>query len=245
MRTGRALDDGDEPTNRILVPMNLRPLALAITTALLIFPANARAQDDATPSTYSDDAIWNWNPHLDEIASMCGVDSSFELRPDEQVGDAGCVVAAMRALGASDSAVRFFETTGDFLVAYDRHGPVDFGLASSPWVNMGRGEAVLLNGAPSAILISKAVDGRKEAWATAPGYADLLSRYPDAFPWLEYGGPTSTETSPDGVQSVNAVFDMRECRACANVATLRIALRFDARGVLIGVDVLPPGPPRQ
>lgn len=222
-----------------------REFSIGILAALLLVAGTARAQEGAAARIYTEDAIWQWSPHADEIAAACGVNSWFELRPDQQVSDEGCVVAAMRAGGASESAVRFFETTGNFLSSYDEHGPVDFGLASSPWVNMGRGEAVLLNGAPSAILMSKAFDGRKESWAGAPGYAELLSRSPNAFPWLEYGGPTSTQTGDDGVQSITAVFDMRECRACANVATMPIVLRFDARGVLVGVDVLPPGPPRQ
>ena len=214
--------------------------------ALLLSPARVSAQDDGSSAIYSQDAIWDFQSHADDVAAMCGVGSWLDLHPDRSVADEGCIVAAMRSLGASDSTVRFFEATGDFLQAFDARGPIiDFGRAASPWVNMGRGEAVLLNGAPSAILISKAFNGRQEEWVGAPGYADLLQRHPNAFPWLEYGGPVSTMTADDGSQLITAVFDMRECRACPNVASMPVVLKFDPGGVLVSADVQPPGQPRQ
>jgi hypothetical protein len=121
-------------------------------TALL--PSVVTAQD--TPSDgYSADTVWDWYNHVDDLPPLCGVSSWFELRPEDCVADAGCVEAAMRKLGASESAVRFFEMSTQFLNAFDERGQIDFGHASSPWLNMGRGEAVLLNGAPSAILMSR------------------------------------------------------------------------------------------
>jgi hypothetical protein len=110
---------------------------------------------------------------------------------------------------------------------------------------MGRGEAVLLNGAPPAILLSRALDLREdnESWKSAPGYAALLQQYPDAFPWVEYGGPLAEHQADDGSILIAADFDMRECRACPNVASFRVEFRFDPRGFLSGKTVLPPGPP--
>ena len=224
----------------------LRWLTLVWCALLVAAPAHVGAQDEGALATYSQDSVWDWQGHSDDVAAMCGVGSWFELHPDQSIRDEGCVVSAMRALGASDSAVRFFETTGQFLQEFDKRGPiVDFGRASTPWLNMGRGEAVLLNGAPSAILISKAFSGRQEEWAGVPGYAELLQRHPNVFPWIEYGGPASTTTATDGAQLITAVFDMRECRACASLATMPVIFAFDTSGVLVSEEVQAPGAPRR
>jgi hypothetical protein len=212
-----------------------------VLTALL--PSDALARD-APPEIYSSDTVWDWYSHFEDLPPLCGVSSWFELNPEDRVADAGCVEAAMRQLGASESAVRFFEMTTQFLNTFDKRGQIDVGHASSPWLNMGRGEAVLLNGAPSAILMSRALSARDERWKQLPGYADLLKRYPNAFPWVEYGGPVSERRSAEGGAIVITAFDMRECRACANVATFRAEFRFDPSGFITGMDVLPPGPPR-
>ena len=224
----------------------MRIVLRLITCSLLLLPARVSAQDNGSSGTYSQDAVWDFQSHADDVAAMCGVGSWLDLHPERSIADKGCVVAGMRSLGASDSAVRFYEATGDFLEAFDARGPIiDFGRAASPWVNMGRGEAVLLNGAPSAILISQAFNGRQDQWAGATGYPDLLQQHPNVSPWLEYGGPASTTTANDGSQLITAIFDMRECRACPNLATMPVLLQFDAHGVLARVDVQPPGPPRQ
>jgi hypothetical protein len=210
---------------------------------IALLPSGVLARD-AAPQVYSADTVWDWHSHFDELPPLCGVSSWFELNPEDRIADAGCVEAAMRQLGASESAVRFFEMTTQFLNSYEKRGQVDVGHASSPWINMGRGEAVLLNGAPSAILMSRALGARDQSWKLLPGYAELLLRYPNAFPWVEYGGPVSEPQSEDGGAIVVTAFDMRECRACANVATFRAELRFDPSGFITSMNALPPGPPR-
>jgi hypothetical protein len=216
-------------------------IAVLAIFGLALLPAAARAQ---AADVYSADTVWDWYNHADDLPALCGAASWFELDPDERVADAGCVQDAMRQLGASESAVRFFDATTQFLNRFDERGAIDFGHASSPWLNMGRGDAVLLNGLPSAILMSRTTSPRDDGWKSVPGYADVLRRYPQAFPWVEYGGPLAEQSSDDGRVMVALALDMRECRACANVATFRAELHFAPSGFITAIQPLPPGPPR-
>jgi hypothetical protein len=222
-----------------MIARHLACLSLALVAVL---PTAARA--DAPPDVYSAETVWDWNSHFDELPPLCGVNSWFELRPEDRVADRGCIQAAMRRLGASESAVRFYETTTQFLSTFEEQGAIDFGRASSPFLNMGRGEAVLLNGAPSAILMSVALR-LDDSWKSLPGYAELVQRYPNAFPWVEYGGPTSARPTDDGGVIIGTAVDMRECRACANVATFRVDFQFDPRGFIASTNILAPGPARR
>jgi hypothetical protein len=223
--------------------MRFLRLAFLFIALTALLPSKALAQTVRTDA-YSSDTVWDWSSHFEDLPPLCGVTSWFELRPDDRVSDVGCIEAAMRQLGASESAVRFFETTSQFLNTFDERGAIDFGHASSPWFNMGRGESVLLNGAPSAILMSRALNLGDDSWKSQPGYAELVQRYPNAFPWVEYGGPQSERASDDGGAVVAISFDMRECRACANLATFRVELHFDPNGFISSLNTLPPNPPR-
>jgi hypothetical protein len=209
-----------------------------IVATLLLFTGMLAQQSVNSP--YADDAVWNG---IGSVPQQCGAASWFTLFPDENVAHSGCIVSAMRALGASESAVRFFEATGQFLLSFDERGPIDFGHAASPLVNMGRGEDVLLNAAPSAILMSQAVNTTDDTWKGDPSYAGIQTSAPNAFPWVEYGGPEAERVLPDGSVEITASFDMRECRACASVGSMRLLFRFDPRGVLAATELLPPGPP--
>jgi hypothetical protein len=215
-------------------------VALVVSLA----PSLANAQS-APGDVYSGETVWDWYNHGDDLPALCGVGSWFDLHPESSVADEGCVEAAMRQLGASESAVQFFEMTMQFLYSFDERGAIDFGIASSPWLNMGRGEGVLLNGRPSAILMSRALNPRDDSWKSIPEYADLLQLHPNLFPWVEYGGPMSERQSDSGSTVVEASFDMRECRACPNIATFREQFTFDPAGYIAAADVLAPGAPRQ
>src|SRR5260370_28918374 len=107
-------------------------LVLTLFIALTgLWPTAVTAQD--TPSdSYSADTVWDWYNHVDDMPPLCGVSSWFELRPEDRVADAGCVEAAMLQLGASESAVRFFEMTTQVLNSFDERGQIDFCHASSP-----------------------------------------------------------------------------------------------------------------
>ncbi|HEY3059325.1 MAG TPA: hypothetical protein VGL99_10160 [Chloroflexota bacterium] len=206
----------------------------ALVSSLMVQPM------DTGP--YSAESIWDWSQHFTALPERCPTPAWFDMKPDERVADAGCIAAAMREWGASESAIRFFETTGQFLQSFDEHGHIDSGLASSPWVNDGRGEAVLLNGSPSAMLISRVVGNATEGWQAQPGYADLSRSAPGASAWIEYGALIDTRNLPNGIQELVAWFDMRECRDCPTVAHMPFTLRFDPRGVLLATELLPPQP---
>src|SRR5262245_54858738 len=95
----------------------VRLLCVAIAQ-LALAPSAALAQG-WPPSVYADDTMWDWYNHADTLPPMCGASSWFDLRPQESVADAGCIEAAMRQLGASESAVRFFDATTQFLNKFD------------------------------------------------------------------------------------------------------------------------------
>jgi len=193
---------------------------------------------------YSAESIWDWSQYFTALPEKCPTPAWFDMKPDERIADAGCIGAAMREWGASESAIRFFEATGQFLQSFDEHGRIDSGLASSPWANNGRGEAVLLNGSPSAMLISRVIGNAAEGWQTQPGYAELSRNSAGASAWMEFGALINTRTLANGSQELEAWFDMRECRDCPTVAKMPFILRFDPRGVLLATELQPPLPPQ-
>jgi hypothetical protein len=207
----------------------------ALLVMLLSYAPTALAAD-----AYSEDTVWDYASHAEDVARSCGVASWFLLQPEDSIRDQGCIIAAMRQLGASESAVRFLVSTGQFLAEFDERGAIDFGHASVPWINMGRGEAVILNAVPSAILMSRVLDPRPDAWSGVPGYAELLQDFPQLSPWVEYGGPISLQQTPDGGYKVLAAFSMREFRAGPNVASMPIVFTFSGSGVLTGQEVMSP-----
>lgn len=191
---------------------------------------------------YSAESIWDWNQYFTALPEKCPTPAWFDMKPDERIADEGCVIAAMREWGASESAIRFFEATNQFLQSFDESGRIDTGLASSPWVNNGRGEAVLLNGSPSAMLMSRVIGNAAEGWQTQPGYAELSRTSPNATAWIEYGALINSRMLPNGNQELEAWFDMRDCRDCPPLAKMQFLLRFDGRGVLLGTQIEPPAP---
>jgi hypothetical protein len=224
--------------------MQVRHTVIFAVAALTLLGSTAPAQAQVSPyATYSVDSTWDWYNHADDLPPLCGVSTWFDLRPMDSIADLGCVEAAMRQLGASESAIQFFDATKQFLTTIDTRSPIDFGHASSPWLNMARGESVLLNGAPSAILMSTVLPP-EDNWKTLPGYAELLQLAPNAFPWPEYGGPLEERPSEGGRTIIDAEFEMRECRACAIVAMFRVEYVFDQTGFIASTTVLPPGPAR-
>ena len=94
------------------------------------------------------------------------------------------------------------------------------------------------------LLMSRVANPRDDSWKSLPDYADVLRRYPRAFPWVEYGGPLAEQPLDDGSVLVAFALDMRECRACANVATFRAELHFAPGGFITSMDPVAPGPPR-
>jgi hypothetical protein len=198
--------------------------------------------ESGRPPVYSTAAVWDLYEEANTAAilSACRVERLFELNPDARPRDAGCIIEAMRASGASGEAVRFFESTQKFLGDVQEMGAVDLGLASAPWVNMSHGETVFLNGTPPAILVSSALDLRSRAWEQRSDYAELLRRTPNAFPWPEYARMGSNESTADGMQRIVLEFSFRPCRACPDAAWMPVAFVFDTTGVLARTEILAP-----
>jgi hypothetical protein len=137
--------------------------------------------------------------------------------------------------GASPEAVQLFEATRLFLLEFQERGTVDVGLASAPWFNMGRSQILLLNGTPSVISIFDLVP---RDWHTNPAYA----AYSGALTWPEYGAVEDSETLPEGGQRMLVHVALRDCRACPDLALMRLALTFDADGAVSEESLLPPTP---
>jgi hypothetical protein len=193
--------------------------------------------DPPAPSAYGDDTVWNYGEHDAALAAGCGVAFVGMLAPDIEPRDAACITAGMRAEGASESAVGFFSTTQQFLVSFTERGRVDTGVAAAPWVNMGRGETVFLNGSPEALLVT---DVKLPDWQDDPAYAALLAELPNAFPFLEYARSSESTARPNGGQQFVLEYSMRECRACPEAGWMPVAYTFDGVGALANVEVRAP-----
>lgn len=217
-------------------------LAVAVGVAGAGLGAATAAPTMQDAGIYSEAALWSplAEPFTAAMNARCGVAMLIDLRPDEHATHLGCIVAAMRDASASPEAIRFFETTRYFLVRFEETGRIDVGLAASPWLDMGRGELVFLNGSPSAILLTFAFDFSDDAWESLPAYAEVKRRSPNAFPWPVNATVQANEMLPDDRQRITMLVPLRDCRACPNVASMPIAFTFDAAGVLQTRDVLPP-----
>ena len=202
-------------------------------------PARATALQ-GRQSVYSSATIWDWQaPDNDNaILDRCGY-RPLELNPRNPLTEGlnpyvvGCVIEAMLRTNASPEAVRFFETMTLFLTDFEEQGTVDVGRAAAPWFNMGRGDMVVLNGNPSAILIRDVVS---PDWSGAPGYHP----YRTALHWPEYATLTRSERLPDGRQQLILHVPIQDCRACPALALLRLLLTFSLDGTLIQNTVLSP-----
>jgi hypothetical protein len=146
-----------------------------------------------------------------------------------------CIVAAMRAAGASQSAIDFFQAYKYFLFSFNERGRVDHGQGGAPWFNMGRPTPHLfLNGTPDIIDADVPND-----YKTNASYAGLLAREPSAFPWLEYGTLTGSSMLAGGVQVLVIEYPLRICRACPDLGYIPVSYPFDSQGRLGTVQTLP------
>jgi hypothetical protein len=146
-----------------------------------------------------------------------------------------CIPAAMRAGGASPSAVAFFQATRYFLVSFNELGRVDHGQGGAPWFNMGRPTPHLfLNGSPDVMEASLPDD-----YKTHPTYAALLAREPNASPWLEYGVLAGSTPLAGGAQTIVIDYPLRACRACPDLGLVPVSYPFDSQGRLGTVQTLP------
>src|SRR5216110_1510575 len=92
----RAAKSGARGENDVMRYWSLQVVVAAIIGVLLLAPPAF------ADTVYSDDAVWDWSAHANDMARVCGVTEWFALHPGDRVHDTGCVVAAMRQQGASD-----------------------------------------------------------------------------------------------------------------------------------------------
>ena len=222
-------------------------IALVLVIGLVMNPVTPAAASPAVQGdqTYSETSTWNWfqDENKTAVSARCQMQFMGAMRPEENPGHAGCIVAAMRTTGASAEAIRFFETTHLFLTDFHEAGRIDLGHAGAPWSDMGRGEMVFLNGSPSVVPLGFALSLTEESWKNVPAYYDVRQRNPQAFPWPNHAGLDTNDPLPDGSQRFIVLIPLRDCRACKAVATMPVALTFDSGGVLVAKEILPPTAP--
>lgn len=157
-----------------------------------------------------------------------------------------CVASAVTAAGGSASGVAFLRQYQVFLASFQEHGRVDVGTTAAAWQNMGRPEPVFLNSTPAMLPVAWLLPGTgpttAQSWLTQPAYAAVLGSA-NALAWPEYATVVEAPAGAGGGQAFLVTYPLRACRACANLATLRVTYRFDASGQYVGFDLLTPGPP--
>ena len=111
---------------------------------------------------------------------------------------------------------------------------------------MGRPEPIFLNSTPAMLPVAWLLPGAgpttAQEWLTQPAYAAALAGA-NALAWPEYATVTEQPAAPAGGQRFMVAYPLRTCRACANLATLRVVYRFDGTGRYAGYELLTPGPP--
>lgn len=157
-----------------------------------------------------------------------------------------CITDAMKANKESEQAATFLQRYGLFLATVQEQGKVDTGTISAPWQNMGRPEPVFLGSMPGMIplglLVGAASTGPVGQWLKAPAYTSALGGESDASAWPEYATLAAQPASPAGAQRFLATLPVRKCRACADLAQLRVVFDFGADGGYLGWELQAPGP---
>ncbi|RLT28510.1 MAG: hypothetical protein DWI48_00055 [Chloroflexi bacterium] len=157
-----------------------------------------------------------------------------------------CITDAMKANKESEQAATFLQRYGGFLASVQEQGKVDTGTISAPWQNMGRPEAVFLGSTPGMIplslLVGASSTGPVGQWLKAPAYASALGAETDVIAWSEYATLAAQPASPAGTQRFLATLPVRKCRACADLAQLRVMFDFGVDGGYLGWELQAPGP---
>jgi hypothetical protein len=192
-----------------LQPLALGPQELMTWTGSAIDPP---AQKPYTLQTVVRD--WFNSGVLEDAAGCCGVTFPTELAPDHDPRHITCVVGALHAAGIDESAVQFFTETHLLLTDFHSHGRIDIGYAAAPWVNMGRPQAVFLNGDPSAVPVFS-LDRRLSGFRIIIMLRVLVNQLPRS-PSPAAGG-TNSSTRPDLTRPSEG---KRETWRCFGGATL-------------------------
>ena len=234
-------------------PSNEEPLLVAAATVPADFEGQldqwvtaAGPAADAIPDQWDERAVVPG--YLDYFRVPCAgvgspaVQDGLASFPGDE-GSRACFDEAVA--GESPEAIAFLHRHGQFLAGFEEVGVVDLGTVGAAWVNMGRGEPAFLNGAASMVPVTWLLFGDNqrpyEEWLAQPAYADAIAGH-DPIPWAEYTTIEPGATAAEGGQTFIVSIPLRDCRACADLATIRAEYRFDAAGALFEVALLPPGP---
>jgi hypothetical protein len=221
----------------LLLPPRVAPLVRAeaaqptYTSAVLV---NAQCGDSDLQSCSGDNSSI-----LDQAARDCGLSETADLNADDPQ-QADCILAALRAGGASDQAQKLFTDTHLLLKTFvhiDGLGPIDVGVATVPWVNMNRGQIVFLNGNPSAVSLFSIV-GLPKVFLRMPDHDALVHRYPGVGPWFEYSEVGISQPMSDGGEMIVLNVPLKLDRPSPPVAWMPLEFTFDAGGTLVSVDPL-------
>jgi len=191
-------------------------------------------------SPWSARAVWQPTASDELWTKHCGSPPIF-INPTR--ANLTCAVGVMEDSRANPEAVEFFRTQGFFLVHFEELGPIDYGRAAAPWFNMGRTSAQLfLNGSPSIVSASVPSVGPLSA---DPTYAAAMAASSSFFPFLEYSklGQVSIRPSPNVLETIDLLIEVRICRACDLIGFIHTQYAFGSEGTVTGVTLLPFVPP--
>ena len=207
----------------ILLTLVSRP---ALVSRLEIASASDRAVAQAQGEV-GPDAVWQ--PTADQLEEL---ETCFE-----NVINSCSPALVMGTQGAPAAAIDFTNRRpfGEFLAAFEEHGPVDLGQIYLPHTNyLIRYE--MLNGNPP-VVASDSI-GFADMGAI-PAYAALLAQYPDLMLW-----PVATagrgETTAAGQRFTFTYPLVDGCHACENLGTGQVTFDFDAAGNYLGFTHLGP-----
>lgn len=190
-----------------------------------------------SPARIGPAAVWRQAGHGGQLAAYRA------CSPSHGAGSlaSGCIDRYMRAHGASEAAVAFFDATGSYLIGFVDAGQVDLGytLLAFP-ANYDRGFLVL-NAArqyfhpPPPQLTGALYRKLRDAYRLPSGGAGLTVFTDSIVPWLE------TSSQRAGRNELILQFTLyNQCAACATPYRARIAYRFSADGAFAGSRSLGP-----
>lgn len=210
---------------------------LAFALLVLAVACSDKEEKKKDESAWTAKAVWSFQDraYVDAWSQACGSSPAVVKAGDQ------CVIDAMTRSGANQEAVDFLRQNGFFLIAFLEVGRVDYGRGAAPWFNMGRPtQQLFLNGTPAVQEASMLIP---RDWQMDAEYADFAKRQTQAFPWGEYGELIDSVSIAGGGQEFRLEFPLRVCRACPDLAYLRMDYSFDAEGGLVDAVLGPLGTP--
>jgi predicted secreted protein len=189
-----------------------------------------------------------WRPSKTILASIrttCGAGNPADLE--------SCFLAQMKNRGASNDAIVFAQSMSDtgqlYLYFFRKTGRVSVGYITYVFRANDLNGVVLLNGSPSPINVDDPQYLTAATLAQNPVFQQLTTQHPNlmSFPSDRTNTiyPEIRDQSAGGQQAL-VRYLLKDCHACATVATARVAFNFDASGKFTGATlkaVIPGGPP--